>query len=119
MGTEASAAGKVWNILNGLGSMAFAVQFGIMTLEVQVRSYSSSTCIETALYKNNKNKHWPDLNKCGASLSLQGEPVLSHILVLHVNAGVALCIQQTSSLVTSTSYVIMAMGMGMHAIHLQ
>ena len=93
MGTEASPAGKVWNVLNGLGSMAFAVQFGIMTLEVQVRSYSSSTCIKTALYKNNKNKHWPDLNTCGASLSLQGEPVLSHILVLHVNAGVALCIQ--------------------------
>ncbi|KAL0054435.1 hypothetical protein WJX82_008773 [Trebouxia sp. C0006] len=35
MGTEASPAGKVWNVLNGLGSMAFAVQFGIMTLEVQ------------------------------------------------------------------------------------
>lgn len=34
-GTEASPAGKVWNVLNGLGSMAFAVQFGIMTLEVQ------------------------------------------------------------------------------------
>ncbi len=91
MGTEASPAGKVWNVLNGLGSMAFAVQFGIMTLEVQVRNYSSVTCIETDLYKNNKNKHWPNLDTCGASFSLQGGPVLSH-MVLHVNARVALCI---------------------------
>ena len=84
-GTEASPAGKVWNVLNGLGSMAFAVQFGIMTLEVQVRNYSCATCTDTALYKN-KTTHWPKLDTCGASLSLQGGPVLSHtLLTIHLS----------------------------------
>ncbi len=110
MGTEASPAGKVWNVLNGLGSMAFAVEFGIMTLEVQVRNYSSATCLETALYMNNKNKHWPKLATCGASLSLQGGPVLSHILVLHVNAQVALCIN--ANMITGDFHFICDHGIG-------
>ena len=51
MGTEASPAGKVWDVLNSLGSMAFAAQFGIMTLEVQVSKHFDVACIKMVCHE--------------------------------------------------------------------
>jgi len=37
-GAMATTADKTWNVLNGLGSMAFAYSFSFVLVEIQVRS---------------------------------------------------------------------------------
>jgi len=41
-GATASMADKTWNVLNGLGSMAFAYSFSFVLVEIQVGVHLSS-----------------------------------------------------------------------------
>ena len=43
-GASATMADKTWNVLNGLGSMAFAYSFSFVLVEIQVHLSSASWC---------------------------------------------------------------------------